>query len=97
MPVEEPAAPDAWTSLVGHYRNYNPWQGNLHIYLRKGQLWLGMQGGRFEVPLVPDGDGFVFDTPRSAQERIEFGAIYNGKALLLRTDTGVEMTRVFTP
>jgi hypothetical protein len=95
-PVAEASAPEEWSAFVGHYRNYNPWQGNLHIYLRKGQLWLGMLGGRFEVPLVPDGDGFVFDTPRSAQERIVFGALYNGKALVLRTDTGVEMTRVFT-
>jgi len=97
VPAEEPPVPDAWRALVGHYRNYNPWQGNVHIYVRKGQLWLGMRGSRFEVPLQPDGDGFTYDTPRSARERITFGPVYNGKALAVRTDSGVEMSRFFTP
>jgi hypothetical protein len=49
------------------------------------------------MPLIPDGDAFLLSTPRSADERMSFGLLYNGRALAIRSDNGTEWSRVFTP
>ena len=39
--------PEAWRSYVGHYRNEDPWNGLLRVFILKGQLLVD------GTPLVP--------------------------------------------
>jgi len=75
------ASLDAWNAYPGAYRSHNPWESNVRIVLRKGQLLLiGASGG--ERVLAPVGDGlFRVGKQEYLPERLRFSAIVDGQAL----------------
>ncbi|HKQ13028.1 MAG TPA: hypothetical protein VJT80_06305, partial [Steroidobacteraceae bacterium] len=80
--------PDAWRSLVGHYRSEDPWIGSLRVVILKGRLMLDGQ-----TPLEPDGELFRLRDEPSNTEWLRFGEIVNGKCLRLKY-SGVDLWRV---
>ncbi|UCE45519.1 MAG: beta-lactamase family protein [Methanobacteriota archaeon] len=73
-------APEEWSGFVGHYRSHNPWQPNIRIVLREGQLVLiDPMGGEEAMHPQPDGSFRIGATPRSP-ELILFDMVIGGKA-----------------
>lgn len=96
-PLPTPDYPAEWSTYVGHYRSYNPWNSNFRIVLRNGKLMLVSAYGS-STELKPDGKGFRYGhrgVPDSSY--IEFDAIVNGHALVARSDVGEEFARFFVP
>jgi CubicO group peptidase (beta-lactamase class C family) len=74
------AFPREWLAYVGHYRNESPWDGSLHIVVRKDKLLIDGV-----VPLEPGPNGVFFlrDKPNSP-EWIQFLEIVNHRAMRLK-------------
>jgi CubicO group peptidase (beta-lactamase class C family) len=98
--VPEPAVPDLWRALSGHYRSYSPWYPHVRIYVRAGRLWLAAPGG-VEAPsepeeLVPLGEGvFRIGADPTRPERLQAGPVVEGRALHVIRD-GCRYSRAFT-
>jgi CubicO group peptidase (beta-lactamase class C family) len=88
--------PRSWNSYPGHYRSHNPWGPNFRVVLRKGALVLIQYNGN-EEPLVDLGEGkFRVGADKRCPERIEFSAIYKGKATVAVLSRG-RYVRVSSP
>jgi len=88
--------PRSWDPYPGHYRSHNPWTSNFRVVLRKGALVLIQHDGK-EGPIVALGDGtFRVGADRRCPERIEFRAIFKGKAMVAVLSGG-RYVRVSSP
>jgi D-alanyl-D-alanine carboxypeptidase len=91
-----PSHPRSWDPYPGHYRSHNPWASNFRVVLRKGALVL-IQSNGTEEPIIALGDGtFRVGANKWCPERIEFGAIFNGKAMIAVLSGG-RYVRVSSP
>lgn len=88
--------PMEWQTYVGHYRNYNPWDSNFRVVLRKGSLYLAYPRGQ-ESLLTPDGDGFRIGDDLESPERIAFDTLVDGQTLRAVRSGGEVHYRFFTP
>ena len=76
-----PAPPEHWNAYVGHYRSHNPWQSNIRVVMRRGQLiFIDPAAGEEPMHPLPDGSFRIGDDPRSP-ERISFDMVIDGKAV----------------
>ena len=88
--------PRSWNSYAGHYRSHNPTVSNFRVVLRKGALVLIEQDAK-EEPIVALGDGtFRVGADKRCPERIEFRAIFKGKAMVAVLSGG-RCARVSSP
>jgi CubicO group peptidase (beta-lactamase class C family) len=88
--------PRSWNSYAGHYRSHNPTVSNFRVVLRKGALVLIEQDAK-EEPIVALGDGtFRVGADRRCPERIEFRALFKGKAMVAVLSGG-RCARVSSP
>jgi CubicO group peptidase (beta-lactamase class C family) len=76
-------APPEYAAYAGRYVNHNPEEGAVHIFVRKGQLFLatGMGAGQQLLPAGPA--TFRPAAPDFNPERISFDSIVEGHALRL--------------
>lgn len=80
----------ALAGLVGMYRSHNPWEGQIQVYARKGQLKVGLHR-RDLLRRQEDGSWAWENLP----ERIRFDAFVDGKALRMDI-SGHHYYRFFT-
>jgi len=80
-----------WEGFAGHYFNDSPWYGDMHVVLRRGQLFL--EG---DVQLVPRSDGKFGIADPEAPDWIAFDSIVEGRAMQLNY-SGIIFRRMFTP
>ncbi len=75
--------PPEYAAYVGRYVNHNPDEGDVHIFARKGQLFIanGISAGRRLLPIGPA--TFRPAAPDFNPERISFDSIVEGHALRL--------------
>lgn len=75
--------PPDFTAYAGRYVNHNPEDDEVHVFLRKGQLFLatGMDGGQRLIPAGPA--TFRPAAPDFTPERVSFDSIVEGHALRL--------------
>jgi CubicO group peptidase (beta-lactamase class C family) len=75
--------PPEFAAYAGRYVNHNPEEGAVHIFVRKGQLFLatGMGSGQRLLPAGPA--TFRPAAPEFNPERISFDSIVEGHALRL--------------
>lgn len=86
--------PAAWAAYPGHYRSHNPWNPDIRVVLRQGELWLANIWG--EDRLIPDGEGFVVDAEPEGPERFVFDTIVDGQAWRVGSPGGETYYRFFT-
>jgi len=88
--------PRSWHPYLGHYRSLNPWASNFRVVLRKGALVFIQHDGK-EEPVVALGDGtFRVGADKRCPERVEFSAIFKGKAMVAVL-SGARYVRVSSP
>jgi D-alanyl-D-alanine carboxypeptidase len=88
--------PRSWDSYPGHYRSHNPWTSNFRVVLRNGALVL-IQNDGSEEPIVALSDGtFRVGADKRCPERIEFNAVFKGKAMIAVL-SGARYVRVSSP
>jgi hypothetical protein len=88
--------PRSWDPYPGHYRSHNPWASNFRVVLREGALVLIQHDGK-EEPMAVLGDGtFRIGADKRCPERIEFSAIFKGKAMVAVLSGG-RYVRVSSP
>jgi CubicO group peptidase (beta-lactamase class C family) len=88
--------PRSWNPYPGHYRSHNPWTSNFRVVLREGALVLIQHDGK-EEPIVALEDGtFRVGADKRCPERIEFSAIFKGKAMVAVLSGG-RYVRVSSP
>ena len=80
--------PKEWQAFAGHYRNNDPWQGSVRVFLRKGKLWLADD----ELTPLPNGL-FRPGKEEYSPERVSFDTIVEGKAQRMNF-SGVDFDRV---
>jgi CubicO group peptidase (beta-lactamase class C family) len=79
--------PKEWLAFTGEYRNDSPWWGSAHIFLRKGELWLG------DEPLAwLEGGPFRVGEDDYSPERASFDGVTHGRALRMNY-SGVDFYR----
>lgn len=75
----EAAYPKEWDAFTGHYRSDNPWEGSIHILVRKGKL---LADGVVPLEPMPDGRFRLQDEPNSP-EWVRFLHPANGMTMLM--------------
>ncbi len=83
-----PPTNPAWVPLLGSYRSHNPWESNLHLFVREGRLWLHLPMG-YWLPLYPTDDPLFFktDTDPEDPEWLRFDPPVAGRCLRLHKST----------
>jgi len=88
--------PRSWNPYPGHYRSHNPSASNFRVVLREGALVFILHDGN-EEPMVALRDGtFRVGADKRCPERIEFSAIFKGKAMVAVLSGG-RYVRVSSP
>ena len=82
--------PAHWQHLVGHFRNEDPWQGSVRIYVLKDRLTLDGK------PLEAEGDRYRIRDDVANSEWIRFGEVVNGRCRRIKY-SGIDFWRVATP
>jgi CubicO group peptidase (beta-lactamase class C family) len=82
--------PAHWQALAGHYRNEDPWQGSVRVFVLKDRLTINGS------PLEPEGDRYRIRDDVANSEWIRFGEVVNGRCMRLKY-SGVDFWRVATP
>lgn len=82
--------PAHWQQLLGHYRNEDPWQGSLRVYVLKDRLTLDGK------PLEAEGDRYRIRDDVANSEWIRFGEVVNGRCRRIKY-SGIDFWRVGVP
>jgi len=93
--VEYPYPLD-WEKFEGHYRSHNPWFSNFRVYIRKGNLWLGIPHGGEEQLFLVGSNSFRVGVDERSPERLTFDGFVDNRALRA-TLSGCDYYRTFTP
>lgn len=88
--------PRPWNPYPGHYRSHNPWTSNFRVVLREGALVLIQHDGKEEPIVALEGGTFRVGVDKRCPERIEFSAIFKGKAMVAVLSGG-RYVRVSSP